>query len=149
MRRGPRFDLRLGAVGRRRALPPRAAGSRCRGTDSGRRGPNLVEVAAAAQLGEHLVDPLVVLVDVLQQQDPSPGGPGGGCGAGLMLSHLLQVAGIESVVIADRRQYFREYPFAWFGILCQTPPSAPELITPLDLSGGGTSIPTPSRSDAS
>ena len=27
-----------------------------------------------------------------------------------------------------RRQYFREYPFAWFGILCQAPPSAPELI---------------------
>ena len=27
-----------------------------------------------------------------------------------------------------RRQYFREYPFAWFGILCQAPKSAPELI---------------------
>jgi len=24
--------------------------------------------------------------------------------------------------------YFREYPFAWFGILCKAPPSAPELI---------------------
>lgn len=24
--------------------------------------------------------------------------------------------------------YFREYPFAWFGILCAAPPSAPELI---------------------
>ncbi len=24
--------------------------------------------------------------------------------------------------------YFREYPFAWFGILCDAPPSAPELI---------------------
>jgi p-hydroxybenzoate 3-monooxygenase len=30
--------------------------------------------------------------------------------------------------IPDRKQYFREYPFAWFGILCQAPPSAPELI---------------------
>lgn len=30
--------------------------------------------------------------------------------------------------VADRRQYFREYPFAWFGILCEAPPSAPELI---------------------
>ncbi len=30
--------------------------------------------------------------------------------------------------IPDRRQYFREYPFAWFGILCEAPPSAPELI---------------------
>jgi p-hydroxybenzoate 3-monooxygenase len=27
-----------------------------------------------------------------------------------------------------RRQFFREYPFAWFGILCEAPPSAPELI---------------------
>ncbi|HSK34502.1 MAG TPA: 4-hydroxybenzoate 3-monooxygenase [Propionicimonas sp.] len=29
---------------------------------------------------------------------------------------------------SERRQYFREYPFAWFGILCEAPPSAPELI---------------------
>jgi 4-hydroxybenzoate 3-monooxygenase len=29
---------------------------------------------------------------------------------------------------AVRRQYFREYPFAWFGILCEAPPSAPELV---------------------
>ncbi|MEO7352660.1 MAG: 4-hydroxybenzoate 3-monooxygenase [Marmoricola sp.] len=29
---------------------------------------------------------------------------------------------------SQRRQYSREYPFAWFGILCQAPPSAPELI---------------------
>ncbi len=28
----------------------------------------------------------------------------------------------------QRRQYSREYPFAWFGILCEAPPSAPELI---------------------
>ncbi len=27
-----------------------------------------------------------------------------------------------------RRHYFKEYPFAWFGILCEAPPSAPELI---------------------
>jgi p-hydroxybenzoate 3-monooxygenase len=27
-----------------------------------------------------------------------------------------------------RRQYFREYPFAWFGILCEAPPSSEELI---------------------
>ena len=26
-----------------------------------------------------------------------------------------------------RRQFFREYPFAWFGILAEAPPSAPEL----------------------
>lgn len=30
--------------------------------------------------------------------------------------------------IPDRKQYFREYPFAWFGILCEAPPSAPELV---------------------
>lgn len=30
--------------------------------------------------------------------------------------------------IGDRRQYSREYPFAWFGILAQAPPSAPELV---------------------
>jgi 4-hydroxybenzoate 3-monooxygenase len=29
---------------------------------------------------------------------------------------------------ATRRQFFREYPFAWFGILCEAPPSSEELI---------------------
>lgn len=28
----------------------------------------------------------------------------------------------------ERRQYRKEYPFAWFGILCEAPKSAPELI---------------------
>jgi len=28
----------------------------------------------------------------------------------------------------ERRHYFRDYPFAWFGILAEAPPSAPELI---------------------
>jgi p-hydroxybenzoate 3-monooxygenase len=32
------------------------------------------------------------------------------------------------VAITDRREYFRQYPFAWFGILCEAPPSAPVLI---------------------
>ncbi|VFA90651.1 p-hydroxybenzoate hydroxylase [Nocardia farcinica] len=32
------------------------------------------------------------------------------------------------VPVDQRRQYFREYPFAWFGILAEAPPSAPELI---------------------
>lgn len=31
-------------------------------------------------------------------------------------------------LVADRQQYFREYPFAWFGILCAAPKSSPELI---------------------
>lgn len=30
--------------------------------------------------------------------------------------------------VTGRREYFRQYPFAWFGILCQAPPSSPELI---------------------
>jgi len=30
--------------------------------------------------------------------------------------------------VQDRTEYFRQYPFAWFGILCEAPPSAPELI---------------------
>jgi p-hydroxybenzoate 3-monooxygenase len=30
--------------------------------------------------------------------------------------------------VVDRKDYFRQYPFAWFGILCEAPPSAPELI---------------------
>jgi p-hydroxybenzoate 3-monooxygenase len=29
---------------------------------------------------------------------------------------------------AQRRHYFREYPFAWFGILAEAPRSAPELV---------------------
>ena len=28
----------------------------------------------------------------------------------------------------ERQQSFREYPFAWFGILCEAPASAPELV---------------------
>lgn len=31
-------------------------------------------------------------------------------------------------LVADARQLFREYPFAWFGVLVEAPPSAPELI---------------------
>ena len=34
----------------------------------------------------------------------------------------------RTVPKAERQQYFREYPFAWFGILAEAPPSAPELI---------------------
>jgi p-hydroxybenzoate 3-monooxygenase len=33
-----------------------------------------------------------------------------------------------AVVGSQTGGYFREYPFAWFGILCEAPPSAPELI---------------------
>ncbi len=34
----------------------------------------------------------------------------------------------EAVVGSMTGGYFREYPFAWFGILCEAPPSAHELI---------------------
>jgi p-hydroxybenzoate 3-monooxygenase len=34
----------------------------------------------------------------------------------------------QAVTGPQRRDYFREYPYAWFGILCEAPPSAPELI---------------------
>jgi p-hydroxybenzoate 3-monooxygenase len=34
----------------------------------------------------------------------------------------------EAVCGSATNGYFREYPFAWFGILCEAPPSAPELI---------------------
>lgn len=30
--------------------------------------------------------------------------------------------------VEGREQFFREYPFAWFGVMVQAPPSAPELI---------------------
>ena len=45
--------------------------------------------------------------------------------------HLVGADGSRSICrreIGDRRDHFREYPFAWFGILCDAPPSAPELI---------------------
>ncbi|GAA1248061.1 4-hydroxybenzoate 3-monooxygenase [Prauserella halophila] len=34
----------------------------------------------------------------------------------------------HAVPPAEIRQYRKEYPFAWFGILCEAPKSAPELI---------------------
>jgi p-hydroxybenzoate 3-monooxygenase len=36
--------------------------------------------------------------------------------------------GICRSLVEGREQFFREYPFAWFGILCEAPKSAPELI---------------------
>ena len=34
----------------------------------------------------------------------------------------------EEIPIGERQEHFREYPIAWFGILCEAPKSAPELI---------------------
>ncbi len=47
--------------------------------------------------------------------------------------HLVGADGAHSICRHTfpeslRRQYYREYPFAWFGILAEAPPSAPELI---------------------
>jgi p-hydroxybenzoate 3-monooxygenase len=36
--------------------------------------------------------------------------------------------GVCRTLVDPRTQYFREYPFAWFGVLVEAPPSAPELI---------------------
>jgi p-hydroxybenzoate 3-monooxygenase len=36
--------------------------------------------------------------------------------------------GLVAAAAKDSRQYAREYPFAWFGVLVEAPPSAPELI---------------------
>ncbi|HEY6741302.1 MAG TPA: 4-hydroxybenzoate 3-monooxygenase [Lapillicoccus sp.] len=36
--------------------------------------------------------------------------------------------GLVAEGATDSRQFFREYPFAWFGVLVEAPPSAPELI---------------------
>lgn len=35
---------------------------------------------------------------------------------------------VRTAVSGSRNGFFREYPFAWFGILCEAPPSAHELI---------------------
>ncbi len=47
--------------------------------------------------------------------------------------YLVGADGSRSICRAQvpealRRHYFREYPFAWFGILAQAPKSAPELV---------------------
>ena len=34
----------------------------------------------------------------------------------------------RAIPAALRREYLRDYPFAWFGILVEAPPSAPELV---------------------
>lgn len=41
----------------------------------------------------------------------------------------------EAVAGSNQSGYFREYPFAWFGILCDAPPSAEELIYSNSLHG--------------
>ena len=56
-----------------------------------------------------------------------------GCEQEIWCDYLVGADGSRSVCRQQlpreqRRDYFREYPFAWFGILCDAPMSAPELI---------------------
>jgi p-hydroxybenzoate 3-monooxygenase len=57
----------------------------------------------------------------------------GGTAREVRCDHLVGADGSRStcrdlVPGSQRRQYARDYPFAWFGIICQAPPSAPELV---------------------
>ena len=72
------------------------------------------------------------VVDVTSDQpascSPRPPGPPARCAA----SSWSARTGPARLPIRDpereRTHYFREYPFAWFGILAEAPPSAPELV---------------------
>jgi p-hydroxybenzoate 3-monooxygenase len=57
----------------------------------------------------------------------------GGVGHEVRCDYLVGVDGSRSVCRFEipesmRTHYFREYPFAWFGILAEAPKSAPELV---------------------
>ena len=60
---------------------------------------------------------------------PTPRAPGARCAASTW-SAPTGPASICRFEIPEalRTHYFREYPFAWFGILAEAPQSAPELI---------------------
>ncbi len=56
-----------------------------------------------------------------------------GAGQEIRCDYLIGADGSRSICRmevpeSERRHYFREYPFAWLGILAEAPPSAPELI---------------------
>lgn len=68
-----------------------------------------------------LADPLVRYIDA------------GGTARELRARVLVGADGSHStcrraIPEGERRRFGREYPYAWFGILCQAPPSAPELV---------------------
>lgn len=49
----------------------------------------------------------------------------------VVASLVLGADGSRSIcraLVEGGQQFFREYPFAWFGVLVEAPPSAPELI---------------------
>jgi p-hydroxybenzoate 3-monooxygenase len=55
-----------------------------------------------------------------------------GAGQQIRCDYLIGADGSRSICRmevpeSERRHYFREYPFAWLGILAEAPPSAPEL----------------------
>ncbi len=57
----------------------------------------------------------------------------GGVAREIRCHHLVGSDGSRSMCRRElpeslRRQYSKEYPFAWFGILAEAPPSAPELV---------------------
>ncbi len=54
-----------------------------------------------------------------------------GCRHEIQADLVVGADGSRSIcrsLVDGATQYFREYPFAWFGVLIQAPPSAPELI---------------------
>jgi len=58
---------------------------------------------------------------------------GGGVGCEVRCDYLVGADGSRSICRFEipesvRTHYFREYPFAWFGILAEAPKSAPELV---------------------
>ncbi|WP_330234481.1 4-hydroxybenzoate 3-monooxygenase [Nocardia sp. NBC_00508] len=73
---------------------------------------------------------------VLDITDARPGirfADADGVGHEIRCRYLVGADGSRSlcrfeVPATERQQYFREYPFAWFGILAEAPKSAPELI---------------------
>jgi p-hydroxybenzoate 3-monooxygenase len=71
------------------------------------------------------------LVDVTSDRPGMLFTDAGGVAREVRCQMLVGADGSRSMArreVPDRREYFRQYPFAWFGILCEAPPSAPELI---------------------
>ncbi|MFF0267023.1 4-hydroxybenzoate 3-monooxygenase [Kribbella sp. NPDC004536] len=71
------------------------------------------------------------VVDVTSEQPGMLFTDAGGTPHEIRCDVLVGADGSRSMTrsaIADRNEFFRQYPYAWFGILCEAPPSAPELI---------------------
>ena len=75
----------------------------------------------------------VSVVDVTSDQPGILFTEAGGVAQEIRCDYLVGADGSRSICRhtfpeSMRRQYSRTYPYAWFGILCEAPPSAPELI---------------------